>query len=379
MPRVNAGETALEYRTPAEVLTAIAALPLAGGTLTGDLVLNGDPDAALKAATKQYVDNTAGAPALQKNGGTLLYIDNTTVTVKPYAYQDTTDSAILAKTSNQTLDITTFGADLGILQSANLGGTISVTSSSSNVGGSGTNFLTDFVVGDVITTAGGQSRRIITITNDTTIVCGGAGFTSTESSVTYKRGGRAPKTAYIVYTCGKAAGADPITVLTTRSVGAGQTLVDMPTDYTLYREFHGAIILDSSSNILEFVQKPNLDIIFTCHLAGYGTTVGDTNVLDGGADALFTDVNLWAFLPKNSRLVRLKIASVGNNSGSSNWRANGVSHDGLELRDTATGSVLNLYEALWEVPTDENQVIEYKNTGDALDAAVAGFTVTEAS
>lgn len=34
-------------------------LPLAGGTMTGDLVLAGDPDANLKAATKQYVDNRA--------------------------------------------------------------------------------------------------------------------------------------------------------------------------------------------------------------------------------------------------------------------------------------------------------------------------------
>ena len=31
-------------------------LPLSGGTMTGDLVLAGDPDAALEAATKQYVD-----------------------------------------------------------------------------------------------------------------------------------------------------------------------------------------------------------------------------------------------------------------------------------------------------------------------------------
>ena len=36
-------------------------LPLAGGTLTGDLTLSGDPDAALKAATKQYVDANKGA------------------------------------------------------------------------------------------------------------------------------------------------------------------------------------------------------------------------------------------------------------------------------------------------------------------------------
>ena len=36
-------------------------LPLAGGTLTGDLTLSGDPDANLKAATKQYVDSNKGA------------------------------------------------------------------------------------------------------------------------------------------------------------------------------------------------------------------------------------------------------------------------------------------------------------------------------
>ena len=45
--------------------TAAAAdyLALAGGTMTGDLVLAGDPDAALKAATKQYVDSNAGISA----------------------------------------------------------------------------------------------------------------------------------------------------------------------------------------------------------------------------------------------------------------------------------------------------------------------------
>lgn len=44
------------------VTNSIAAkLPLAGGTLTGDLTLAGDPDASLKAATKQYVDANKGA------------------------------------------------------------------------------------------------------------------------------------------------------------------------------------------------------------------------------------------------------------------------------------------------------------------------------
>lgn len=41
--------------------TANAALPKAGGTMTGNLVLNADPTAALQSATKQYVDNIAAA------------------------------------------------------------------------------------------------------------------------------------------------------------------------------------------------------------------------------------------------------------------------------------------------------------------------------
>lgn len=38
----------------------VGALPLSGGTMTGALILDADPSAALEAATKQYVDNNAG-------------------------------------------------------------------------------------------------------------------------------------------------------------------------------------------------------------------------------------------------------------------------------------------------------------------------------
>jgi hypothetical protein len=41
--------------------TANTALPKAGGTMTGNLILNADPTAALQSATKQYVDNIAAA------------------------------------------------------------------------------------------------------------------------------------------------------------------------------------------------------------------------------------------------------------------------------------------------------------------------------
>lgn len=60
----------------------VGAVSLAGGTMTGNLILNGDPTNNLQAATKQYVDvlgdtvneildGTETLPYLHDNGGTL--------------------------------------------------------------------------------------------------------------------------------------------------------------------------------------------------------------------------------------------------------------------------------------------------------------------
>jgi len=56
-----AGRALLDDANASAQLTTLGALPLAGGTMTGDLVLDGAPDADLKAATKAYVDNVAGS------------------------------------------------------------------------------------------------------------------------------------------------------------------------------------------------------------------------------------------------------------------------------------------------------------------------------
>jgi cytoskeletal protein CcmA (bactofilin family) len=50
-----------DYATAAQGLTADAALPKAGGTMTGNLILNADPTTSLGAATKEYVDTIAAA------------------------------------------------------------------------------------------------------------------------------------------------------------------------------------------------------------------------------------------------------------------------------------------------------------------------------
>lgn len=56
----------------AAATTANAALPKAGGTMTGFLTLNANPSSALHAAPKQYVDAAVGgAGALPTSGGTM--------------------------------------------------------------------------------------------------------------------------------------------------------------------------------------------------------------------------------------------------------------------------------------------------------------------
>lgn len=54
---INQGGTAAI--TASAALTSLGAVPLAGGTMSGLLILSGDPSAALGAATKQYVDTIA--------------------------------------------------------------------------------------------------------------------------------------------------------------------------------------------------------------------------------------------------------------------------------------------------------------------------------
>ncbi len=69
--RWNAGNTAWEYYTPSA--TDNTKVPLAGGTMTGLLLLSADPAAALGAASKQYVDavSTAASGAYVRIDGTV--------------------------------------------------------------------------------------------------------------------------------------------------------------------------------------------------------------------------------------------------------------------------------------------------------------------
>lgn len=174
-----------------------------------------------------------------------IYASTTTFTVASIACRDSANASDISKTTSTTVDITTTGIN-GIAQSSNLTGTISVSSSGTSVTGSSTTFTSDYVVGDVITTAGGQSRKITVISSNTSMTVSPA-WTSTETTVTYKRGGRAPSCDYYLYAINN--GATPGLILSTRSVAAGNTLVDMPSGYTATRQLAFTATTNSSSNL----------------------------------------------------------------------------------------------------------------------------------
>lgn len=67
-----AARTLLACVSAAAMLTALGALPLAGGTMTGALVLSGNPANALEATPKQYVDSLVGGASASIPAGTVL-------------------------------------------------------------------------------------------------------------------------------------------------------------------------------------------------------------------------------------------------------------------------------------------------------------------
>jgi hypothetical protein len=68
MDGIAAPGTAIPYSREDHVHpTDTSLLPLAGGTMIGDLILRGPPTTDLMAATKLYVDETASAATLLEN------------------------------------------------------------------------------------------------------------------------------------------------------------------------------------------------------------------------------------------------------------------------------------------------------------------------
>lgn len=94
--------------------TATNAVPMAGGTMTGALVLSGDPTLALHAATKQYADGVAGlvTPIAPYGNLAITVTSNTaaTVTADTCVCETAAHVAYNFRSVNVTINATTTGA-----------------------------------------------------------------------------------------------------------------------------------------------------------------------------------------------------------------------------------------------------------------------------
>lgn len=120
LPYASASSTTINTATQAAL---DAKLALAGGTMTGLLVLSADPSAALGAATKQYVDNintslsTSISGKLSTAGGTLtgaLTLSGSPSSAQhatPKTYVDTADALKVTKSGDTMTGFLTLSAD----------------------------------------------------------------------------------------------------------------------------------------------------------------------------------------------------------------------------------------------------------------------------
>lgn len=190
------------------------------------------------AGTTKYPPYFYQCPAILRTSASQVYI--------PVGlFKDDTFAIDIDVLTPQTIDISTTGLN-GVCQSANLTGTIAVSSGAATVTGTGTAFTTDFTVGDVIRTNGGQARRIIAIASNTSLTVE-SNWSSNESGVAFKRGGEAPNTKYYIY-----AVLSSVTngyVLSTRNAEGGQTLVDLPSGVAYKRQLQKLLYNNTSGDI----------------------------------------------------------------------------------------------------------------------------------
>jgi hypothetical protein len=213
------------------------------------------------------------------------------------------DTINITQYSPTTVNITVAGAG-GILTSSVLPGTIATSGTA--VTGTGTTFTTSFQVGDVISCSAGNGN-ITAISSDTSLTCA-ASFSSNSSGLSYQRGGSAMQTFYYLYAISAANGIDATLALSTRSVASGDTLVDLPSGYSKYRQIPFAVRTDSTTpngQLLPFKVSGGWPyrpaIFYNASFYANNTYVG-AQVFLGTAPTTFTNVSCSSTIPKISRM-----------------------------------------------------------------------------
>lgn len=210
--------------------------------------IGGDSQEFLKGATVYGNLNLApGSSLITADGinsqgylflGGVAKTANTQVTFQPATARNNLDTANLKTSGVIITELLNTGIN-GIAQSPNLGGTVQTTAGSAAVTGTGTNFLTDFIVGDVISIAG-NNKIITAITSNTALTANSSYIASFTSP--YRRGGLAGTAVYYAYLVGGTSGTGFI--WSTRNTNLSQALVDLPAGYANFRNTGWTVNLD---------------------------------------------------------------------------------------------------------------------------------------
>jgi hypothetical protein len=302
-----------------------------------------------------------------------VYQTVTTFSVARLACLSDTNTRFMTKNTSTTVDLSAAGVN-GVAQSSNLTGTISVTNAGTTVTGAGTSFLSNFIVGDVIRTNGGNGRRITAIASNTSMTVATA-WAATENAVAYRRGGRAPDTFYHLYAIDNGTTAN--LMLSTRSEATGQTLIDLPAGYTFKRQLAFTARTDSTNNWLPFTvgsgwpSRP--EILYSL---GNTSNLAYRAFLHQLSEGGSTTYPLDALIPATARVARLAFtynpqASVFNQAfytGQGGTRTLGVPQN--------TAGIQHVYQDNVPLATSRQLIVE-TNSASVVTGYALGYTITE--
>jgi hypothetical protein len=272
----------------------------------------------------------------------------------------------------------TYGNVNSVAISSNLSGTIST--SGTTVTGTGTSFLSDFRVGDVIYSMG-QGRKINAIASNTSMTMNAA-FMFDISGKSYQRGGLGYGAMYYLYAISN--GTNSGYILSTRNDYAGEPLIDFPSGYTYYRQFPIAFkiknIASTPSRLLipfkvttGWPQKPT--IMYTCP---FDSTASIVRILTAGTATSRAIVDCSDLVPAISTQVWFSGAVTGTAGVVVNTTLRPLNDTTKESsfgpRISGTGTT---FFAPIPAQTDDNQRIEYNISAQTIYLNVAGYTVSE--
>lgn len=324
---------------------------------------------------EQFVtESQIGAlPTRYHGSATPVYSSASTITVAFIYERDLLDFINIAKSSSTVVNTATTGLN-GIAQSQ-LFGTVSVTSGNTNVGFS--DAQTSLQVGDVIVTAGGQARRIVSGSGITWTV--NANWTSSEPGVNVFRGGLAASTYYYLYSTTN--GVTPGLILSTRNVAAGDTLVDLPSGYSWSSQLVFVLQTDSSGNIVPFRVGSGWPKRPFISFSSMETAAGIYKIISAFWQSTFTTINCASIIPPVSRLVNLEFqpSRTGGSETQFYIRETGSGLTTGRYVSEQAGSGFYVQSSVANIPLNASQQLDIKAVGGGtfIDGYVTGYTITE--